>query len=344
MALSFGKLEEFDTANGDDWVQYTERMEHYFLANEITDASKQRSILISSMGQKAYKILRNIVAPNKPTDVSFKNLVSAMTSHFSRPPSEIVQRFRFNSRVRKQGETVAAYIAELRALSEYCNYGDTLESMLRDRLVCDVNDVQIQKRLLAEDKLTFKKALDISLALEAATKDTKQLQAASATGNPVPVYKMREGEKSSPSIKCYRCGKPNRKAPECRYKDSVCAKCKKKGHLAKVRRSTKHTSHPPQSKSESLLTNTLTSHQQVPGEYQLFSIQQEGTGSHTKPLTVLVTINGKSVTMEIDTGSSVSIISDSVFSSVFETATLQETEVKLCTYSGEQSPVKGKIT
>ena len=37
MAVSFGKLEEFDTANGDDWVQYIEHMEHYFLANEITD-------------------------------------------------------------------------------------------------------------------------------------------------------------------------------------------------------------------------------------------------------------------------------------------------------------------
>ena len=38
--------------------------------------------------------------------------------------------------------------------------------------------------------------LYISLALEAATKDTKQLQAAtSATpDNPVPVYKMWEGE------------------------------------------------------------------------------------------------------------------------------------------------------
>ena len=52
-----------------------------------------------------------------------------MTSHFSPPPSQIVQRFRFNSQVRKQGETVAAYIAELRALSEYCNYGDTLDLM-----------------------------------------------------------------------------------------------------------------------------------------------------------------------------------------------------------------------
>ena len=48
--------------------------------------------------------------------------------------------------------------------------------------------------------------------------------------------------------------------------------------------------------------------------------------------------------MEIDTGSAVSLISDSVFSSVFETTSLQETKVKLCTYSGEQLPVKSKIT
>ena len=40
---------------------------------QCQDAAKQRSILISSIGQKAYKILRNLVAPEKPTDASFKN-------------------------------------------------------------------------------------------------------------------------------------------------------------------------------------------------------------------------------------------------------------------------------
>ena len=85
------------------------------------------------MGQKAYKILRNIVAPNKPTNVSFKNLASAMISHFSPPPSDIAQKFWFNSQVRKQGENIAAYIAKLRALSGYCNYGVTLKSMLCKR-------------------------------------------------------------------------------------------------------------------------------------------------------------------------------------------------------------------
>ena len=86
------------------------------------------------MGHKAYKILRSIVAPNKLTDISFKNLVSVMTSRLSHSPSEIVERFCFNSQVRKQEETVADYIAKSRALSKYCNYGDMLELMFQDRI------------------------------------------------------------------------------------------------------------------------------------------------------------------------------------------------------------------
>lgn len=48
--------------------------------------------------------------------------------------------------------------------------------------------------------------------------------------------------------------------------------------------------------------------------------------------------------MEIDTVLAVSIISDSVFNTVFKTASLQDTEAKLSTYSGEQLLVRGKIT
>ena len=58
--------------------------------------------------------------------------------------------------------------------------------MLCNRLVCGINDPQLQKRWLAEDRLTFKKALDISLALEAATRGTRQA-ASDILGNLVPV-------------------------------------------------------------------------------------------------------------------------------------------------------------
>lgn len=70
-------------------------------------------------------------------------------------------------------ETVAHYVAELRKLTEYCEFGDTLDDMLCDKLVWGIEDGRIQKRLLAEDNLTFKKALDLALALEVAAQDSK---------------------------------------------------------------------------------------------------------------------------------------------------------------------------
>ena len=97
--------------------------------------------------------------------------MAALTQHFAPKPSEIVQRYKFHTRFRRQGESVASeivqrykfytcfrrqgesvavFVAELRALAQTCNFGDTLKVMLRDRLVCGMDKDFIQRRLLAE--------------------------------------------------------------------------------------------------------------------------------------------------------------------------------------------------
>ena len=63
-----------------------------------------------------------------------------LTVHYSPKPTEVMQCFRFNSRKRQEGETATNYAAELRRLDEFCNYGDMLDKMLRDRLVWDIQD------------------------------------------------------------------------------------------------------------------------------------------------------------------------------------------------------------
>ena len=57
----------------------------------------------------------------------------------------------FAARIQAKEESIAAYLAALRELFEYCEYGDTLSEMIRDRLVCGVNHDGIQRRLLAEN-------------------------------------------------------------------------------------------------------------------------------------------------------------------------------------------------
>ena len=131
-----------------------------------------------------------------------------------------------------------------------------------------------------EDKLTFKKALDISLVLEAATKDTiyrfkQQHQPLLATQFQSIKYGKGRNLHQALSVTAVR-------SRVARHQNIITrTSLRKKWHLAKVCCSTKNT--PSQSKSEPSQTNKLISDTQVPEEYQLFSIQQEGTNSHAKP-------------------------------------------------------------
>ena len=87
-----------------------------------------------------------------------------------------MQRFRFNSHTRQAGESVAAYLAEVKKLSEYCGYGDSLNEMLRDRIVCGIQDQRTQRRLLAQTDLTLKKAFEVAQAIQSADTQVQELQ------------------------------------------------------------------------------------------------------------------------------------------------------------------------
>ena len=134
------------------------------------------------------------------------------------------------------------YVAQLQKLSKICDFKDTLAAMLWDRLVCCCRDRHLQCKLLAEKVLTFDQALAIAKALETAEKETKDLQESSST---VPVHTVRQERRHSqrrapnqPVAKlqdpeCYRCGGKHR-ATECKFRETECLVCKKKGHTARA--------------------------------------------------------------------------------------------------------------
>ncbi len=76
-----GKVEEFDSSK-EEWAQYIERLGHFFAANGITSADRKRSILLTVIGPATYKLLRNLVAPEKPGTRSYEQNVQALSDHF----------------------------------------------------------------------------------------------------------------------------------------------------------------------------------------------------------------------------------------------------------------------
>ena len=169
MATSnFGKLGEFNS-NVEDWQSYVEEVELYFIANGIDDETKKTAILLSSCAIETFHVFKGLTAPNLPGSKAFNDLVKLMEDHENPRRNPIAERFKFNMRNRKADESVSAYVAELRRLIQYCEYGNSLDSMLRDRLVCGINHDRTQQRLLSEGvTLTLQKGLDISLSLESA--------------------------------------------------------------------------------------------------------------------------------------------------------------------------------
>lgn len=201
---TYGKISEFEP-DSEDWLQYVERLGYYFEANEISDAAKQKAIFLSVCGSKSYSLLRDLIQPRKPTDLTFVQLTTVLTNHFKPKPSVIVQRFKFHSKVRKEGQTVSVFVAELRRLTEFCAFGASLDDMIRDRLVCGINDDRIQRRLLSESDLTLQRAVELATAMETAAKDVLELQQQSKAESTVNIIQS-SASKTVGTFGCFRCG------------------------------------------------------------------------------------------------------------------------------------------
>ena len=326
----------------ESWVSYIERLEQFFIATDVATNEKKRAILLSGCGPHAYRLIQSLVLPAKPGSKSFDELVKLMKEHQMPPPNPVLERFKFHTRSRQQGESMADFVASLRRLSEHCEFGDGLDDLLRDRLICGCNEDRLQKNLLAKTPPpNFKVAIAMAQAMESADKDTKDLQNSRI---PAEVHAIpRNSPPPRGQTNCYRCGGKHT-ADDCRFKEAVCHFCKKKGHIARVCRSkAKQQRGGKTSTSHKSLGKTNVIHideKEVGTEYTVNHVD----GTKKSPYTVELSVNGAPLKMEVDTGAAVSLISEATYKRLWKNPPkLKPTTTRLRTYSGQQLVVLGTL-
>ena len=122
---------EFDISL-EDWSSYTKRLDHYMLANHVTDPGKKRPILLSTCGATTYKLIRNLTSPDLPISKTYKEIVDLVQAHYQPKPSVMIERLKFNSKIRQAGESASNFMTELRQSSQHCEFGESLNDMLTD--------------------------------------------------------------------------------------------------------------------------------------------------------------------------------------------------------------------
>ena len=276
------------------------------------------------MGSKTYRLL----TPDKPTAKSFDELTKALEDHYKPEPSIIAERYRFNRRSQQMGETISQYAVAIRQLSMTCKFGLFLDDALRDRFVCGLSSEASHKRLLSEKLLDFNSAQELALTLEMASRNTEDfadntnVKSEEVSVNELSAYQLyqkdtgfkkkwskKPNKERERGYECWRCG-GGHSADSCKFKSEKCYNCSKVGHISRrcIQKSR------PTAKA-SVSTRYVEEEQprsEIPVEECVGMFTVKSPKVSQDGIQVDVHINNTPLKIQVDTGATVSVVSEKI--------------------------------
>ena len=125
----------------------------------------------------------------------------------------IMERHKFNTRNRKEGEPFQSFVADLKILASTCEYDALRDDLICDKIVCGVTSSFVRKQLLKERDLTLDHAIEIGIVNELSDKNNSELANKATADLKQEVHSVSKGRKtfvkegSKPDIhNCKNCG------------------------------------------------------------------------------------------------------------------------------------------
>ena len=203
--------------------------------------------------------------------------------------------------------------------------------------------MKIQNKLLNTSSLTSDTACNIAISMELAERNTREFRPnhGSGTGTTISVNKLSSsdrGDSRQPDAKCSRCN-GNHSFRSCRFKSARCYRCQQVGHIASACKSgASGRQNKGRVQNLALDDQTRSDEDEIQSsddELGIFGLYATNSGRASKGYLVEVEINGESIDMEVGTAADLSIMSRDTYIKRLKSFPLQNTDVKLKTYSGE---------
>ena len=320
-----------------------ERLEVVFMdLDDENSNDKWKAVkLIKWIGPEGYERLKMLCAPNLPIEEPYTTLKELLLNNVDPEPTVLSQRYTF-SRLQQGTLSVSDWEALLKFHAAKCGYGAHYEQAVRDQFIFGLACNETRIKLLELETVTLKNAFSKAEARERAQKDshvfkrgttnraevhkvnqTRRYPSSSTSTGAKTQYRSGEstqgGKKSIEKKVCARC-KLNVKTNHCTEKQckTSCFHCKKLGHTRTQCRNlgkdfNQHSVNVDESSDCKCETQSLN------------YIAVNKVSSSSEKVFVNVHVQSKCLKLELDTGSALTCISESLFTKLFPDLVLKPT-------------------
>ena len=304
-----------------EWKRFKGQWINYSKAAKINREEKdcQAAIFLACIGTDAYNIFTTMEFAEEGEKADPEKLIEAFEKHCIGEVNEVYERYVFNRRQQKPGESFDTFVGDLRRLVKSCNCGRVEDSTVRDRIVLGIRDDATRKKLLQTRKLDLARVIDICRSAEVTTRHLKTMT------SPDEVHALRQQSRAprtrtksrhrressrlrndssqSPSAdmrdkssrRCRYCNQTHARSKQsCPAYGQVCTKCSKRNHFAVVCQSKSNNT------CEYLTEESLLS---------LDGVVDKRCYSH-------VIVDGRRVKFLLDCGSTVNLLPSSILPSI----------------------------
>ncbi|XP_045463872.1 uncharacterized protein K02A2.6-like [Harmonia axyridis] len=320
---TIGSIAEY--SSDDDWSLWAERLEQYFSANDI-DQEKRVPVLLTLIGDKAYKTLRDLCDPALPKDKTYKELRDILTAQFSKKVSIFKERIEFYNLKQMEREAVRSWYVRIKNKASACKFRANLNEILKDKFVAGMCKSPKLDRVCEEDHTkSLAQVLEVAVNKEAAlgsdyqtlhklkTKKGQEQKSNTWKSNKNgPQHSKGEIKHGETAQKCKCCGLGNHVKKNC--------------HLAKV--------------CYKRQVHQVETHESNLDYAEMYHLKCD---NYVASPQISLLVNENLINMELDSGASISVVPESCFNNYFKESKLKSTNIRLKCYDGTEIVPEGEF-
>ncbi|KAE8738341.1 hypothetical protein FOCC_FOCC016183 [Frankliniella occidentalis] len=145
------------------WVNYERRLLYALEAAGFEEDAAKKKAFLGIVNNKIFDAIEDTLYPRSSTlpGVTFEAIVAALRKCFQTlEPSPVAAEQSFCSRVQQEGETLNAWLADLRRLASICGFSEaSLPGRLQTQLIKGTVDAEARAKLMRKENVTLEKVI-----------------------------------------------------------------------------------------------------------------------------------------------------------------------------------------